>query len=92
VGLRNLLDAALHQHRFLHRWHYAEITKRTQGQQDNLDATMNRINNGDDGDKEMDENLAEYLRTSAMLLLEQILMDKSTDPVGAIEGLLNGIP
>jgi hypothetical protein len=33
----------------------------------------------------------ENLRTSALLLLEQISTDKSTDPVGVIEGLLKSI-
>ncbi len=50
------------------------------------DATITRINSEEDRD-EMHENL----RTSALLLLEQIATDKSTDPVGAIEGLLKSI-
>jgi hypothetical protein len=50
------------------------------------DATITRINSDEDKD-EMHENL----RTSALLLLEQISADKSTDPVGAIEGLLKSI-
>jgi hypothetical protein len=33
----------------------------------------------------------ENLRTSALLLPQQISTDKSTDPVGAIEGLLKSI-
>jgi hypothetical protein len=51
-----------------------------------LDATITRINSDEDQD-EMHENLC----TSALLLLEQISTDKSTDPVGAIEGLLKSI-
>jgi hypothetical protein len=58
-----------------------------EGEEGNLDATMNRINNGDDRDKEMHKTL----RTSALVLLEQNFTDKSTDPVGAIEGLLKTI-
>jgi hypothetical protein len=51
------------------------------------DATTTRINSDEDQD-EMHENL----RTSALLLLEQISTDKRTDPVGAIvEGLLKSI-
>ena len=50
------------------------------------DATITRINSDEDRD-EMHENL----RTSALLLLEQISTDNSTDPVGAIEGLLKSI-
>jgi hypothetical protein len=48
---------------------------------------MNRINDGDDGDKEMHKNLC----TSALVLLDQILMDASANPVRAIEGLLKTI-
>jgi hypothetical protein len=55
--------------------------------EDNLDSTMNRVNNGNDRDQEMDENL----RNLALVLLEQILKDKSTDPVEGIEGLLKTI-
>jgi hypothetical protein len=38
---------------------------------------MNRINDGDDQGKVMHKNL----RTSAMVLLDQIWMDTSTNPV-----------
>jgi hypothetical protein len=55
-------------------------------EEDNLDATITKINSEDDRD-EMHKNLC----TSALLLLEQILTDKSTDPVGAMEGLLRSI-
>ena len=58
---------------------------------DNSDATptsiTRRVNSEDDGVNEMHENL----RTSPLLLLEQISTDKSTDPVGDIEGLLKSI-
>jgi hypothetical protein len=58
-------------------------------EQDDLDATTDRINSADDDrDKDsMDENL----RTSALVLLQQISKDQITDPVQAIEGLLKTI-
>jgi hypothetical protein len=62
-----------------------KVTDADEDEEDNSDATITRINSEDDRD-EMDN-----LRTSALLLLEQISTDKSTDPVGAIEGLLKSI-
>ena len=64
-----------------------EVTDADEDEEDNdSDATITRINSEEDRD-EMHENL----RTSALLLLEQIATDKITDPVGAIEGLLKSI-
>ncbi len=55
---------------------------------DNLDdSTMNRANNGKNDRDETDENF----RNSALVLLEQISKDESTDPVEAIEGLLKTV-
>jgi uncharacterized protein (DUF2267 family) len=58
----------------------SEKNKQTyaQDEQDNLDATMNRINSAEDNDrnKDIDENL----RTSALVLLQQISKDQITDP------------
>jgi hypothetical protein len=51
-----------------------------------LDATITRTNS----DKDPDE-MHKKLCTSALLLLAQIAMDKCTDPVGAMEGLLKWI-
>jgi hypothetical protein len=53
---------------------------------ENLDENMNRANNGNDRD-ETDENL----RNSALVLVEEISMDESTDSVEVIEGLLKMI-
>jgi hypothetical protein len=50
------------------------------------DAIITRMKSDEDQD-EMHENL----RTSILLLLEQISTHKSTDPVGAIEGLFKSI-
>ena len=63
-----------------------KVTDADEDEEDNSDATITRINSDEDRD-EMHENLC----TSALLLLEQISTDKSTDPVGAIEGLLKSI-
>ncbi len=64
-----------------------KVTDADEDEEDNdLEATIYRTNSDKDPD-EMQENLW----TSALLLLEQILTDKSTDPVGAIEGLLKWI-
>ncbi len=66
----------------------SKVTYDDEDEGDNLDATIiNRINTEDVQDNMMHENL----RTSALLLLKQIATDKSTDPVGAIEGLLRTI-
>jgi hypothetical protein len=58
----------------------SEKNKQTyaQDEQDNLDVTMNRINSAEDNDrnKDIDENL----RTSALVLLQQISKDQITDP------------
>jgi hypothetical protein len=70
-----------------------EIEKKKQAdaddEQDNLDATTDRINSADDDqDKDsIDKNLC----TSALVLLQQIFQDQITDPVQAIEGLLKTI-
>jgi hypothetical protein len=49
---------------------------------------MNRINNENDRrDKEVDRNICNL----ALVLLDQILNNKSTNPVEAIEGLLKNI-
>jgi hypothetical protein len=64
-----------------------EKKKQPDDDEDNLEDSMNRrTNNGNDRD-ETDENL----RNSALVLLEQISKDKSTDPVEAIEGLLKTV-
>ena len=55
--------------------------------EDNLDRTLHSSAGGDDGEKEMDENL----RNLALALLEQISKDESTDPVECIVGLLKTI-
>jgi hypothetical protein len=52
-------------------------------QEDNLDATTNKINNDEDGDKDADEK--------ALVLLQQISQDQITNPVRAIEGLLKNL-
>ena len=59
-------------------------THADEDEQDNLNATMNRIKYGDHQDKEMRENPC----TLALHLLDQNLIDTSTAPVRAIEGLL----
>jgi hypothetical protein len=59
-------------------------------EQDNLDATIDRINSSDDG-RDKDRSINENLRTSALVLLQQISKDQITDPVQAIEGLLKTI-
>ncbi len=56
-------------------------------EQDDLDATTDRINSSDD-DRDKDRSIDENLRTSALVLLQQISKDQITDPVQAIEGLL----
>jgi hypothetical protein len=63
-----------------------KVTDADEDEEDNLDAAITRINSEDDRDK-MNENLW----NSALLLLEQISTNKSTDLVGAIEGLLKSI-
>ena len=59
-------------------------------EQDDLDATTNRINSADDDDQDKD-SIEENLRTSALVLLQQISKAEITDPVQAIEGLLKTI-
>jgi hypothetical protein len=59
-------------------------------EQDNLDATTDRINSSDD-DRDKDRSIDENLRTSSLVLLQQISKDQITDPVQAIEGLLKNI-
>jgi hypothetical protein len=58
--------------------------------QDDLDATTDRINHSADDDRDKD-SIDENLRTSALVLLQQISKDQITDPVQAIEGLLKTI-
>jgi hypothetical protein len=71
----------------LHLYNQEMETKQPDDDKDNLDDSMNRrTNNGNDRD-ETDENL----RNSALVLLEQISKDESTDPVEAIEGLLKTV-
>jgi hypothetical protein len=60
-----------------------ELTDADEDEEDNSNATITRIKY-EDGRDEMHKNL----RTSALPLFEQISTDKSTDPVGAMEGLL----
>ena len=66
-----------------------EKNKQPDDDEDNdyLDESMDRANNGTNDRNETDENL----RNSALVLLEQISKDESTDPVVAIEGLLKTI-
>jgi hypothetical protein len=59
-------------------------------EQDDLDATTDRINSSDD-DRDKDRSIDENLRTSALVLLQQISKDQINDPVQAIEGLLKTI-
>jgi hypothetical protein len=66
---------------------YQEESERNKQQDDDENDNLDGSKKGNDRD-EMDENL----RTSALLILEQISSkDKSTDPVEAIEGLLKTI-
>jgi hypothetical protein len=60
-----------------------------ENEQDDLDATTDRINRADD-DRDKD-SIDENLRTLAAILLQQISMDQITEPVRAIEGLLKTI-
>jgi hypothetical protein len=59
-------------------------------EQDDLDATTDRINSSDD-DRDKDRSIDENLCTSAHVLLQQISKDQITHPVQAIEGLLKTI-
>jgi hypothetical protein len=59
-------------------------------EQDDLDATTDRINSSDD-DRDKDRSIDENLRILALVLLQQISKDQITDPVQAIEGLLKTI-
>jgi hypothetical protein len=59
-------------------------------EQDDLNATTDRINSSDD-DRDKDRSIDENLRTSALVLLQQISKDQITNPVQAIEGLLKTI-
>ena len=61
----------------------ADAEDEDENEQDNLDATSNRINHEDDQEKDMDMNL----RTSALVLLQQILKDQITGPVRADKGI-----
>jgi hypothetical protein len=58
-------------------------------EQDDLDATTNRINSAEDNDR--DKDIDDNLGTSALVLLQQISKDLITNPVRAIGGLLKTI-
>jgi hypothetical protein len=58
-------------------------------EQDDIDATTDRINSADD-DRDKD-SINENLCTSALVLLQQLSKDQITNPVQAIEGLLKTI-
>jgi hypothetical protein len=81
---RSMIRAVLHLYN-----QEMEKNKQPDDDEDNdyLDESMDRANNGTNDRNETDENL----RNSALVLLEQISKDESTDPVVAIEGLLKTI-